>query len=595
MVKQYPHSGVLVDEEQSFAPDSIRAQLQKVVASGIFARSDRLIRFLRFCVEQVLAGGADCLKEQTLGIEVFDRKPDYDPRIDPIVRVEARRLRSKLKAYYSSNGHQDQVLIELPKGSYVPVFRPREAARVEAPTPSEKSIAVLPFTNLTRETGDDYFSDGLTEELIHLLTRIPHFRVVAWETSSQLRGREQDLSGIRRQLKVGSILRGSIRRAKDRVRVTSQLIDAESGAYLWSEAFDRELEDIFAIQEQIARAIVETLELRLQPRRLDGSATRAMGLECHHLCLQGRFHANKRTREGLLKSAACFEQAIEVEPTCAVAYAGAADAYSLLADHSMLDPKESIRKAKAAAQVALKIDPACAEAHVSLAFIRGVFESQWSEAEPLYRRAIALNPGYARAHHWFAVDYLAPLGRLDEALSEVRIAHHLDPLSQIIFEGCGFVHLLRREYNASLSALRQLIDLDPEFYKAHSSMGRLLSIMERYDEAIAALEKARSLAGQVPTIIAALGQTLALSGRTTEACWCLEQLEEISKIRWVPAACFAIVHLGLRNYDLALDYFEASAAARELASTFFKVHPLYDSIRDRPRFQAILRGNNLLP
>jgi len=240
VVKQNSRSSVLVDEEQSFAPDSIRAQLEKVVASGLFARSDRLIRFLRFSVEQVLAGRRDCLKEQTLGIEVFDRKQDYDPRIDPIVRVEARRLRTKLTAYYSSNGNGDQVLIELPKGSYVPVFRQRAATRVQTVEPAEKSIAVLPFTNLTPEEGDDYFSDGLTEELIHLLTRIPHFRVVAWETSSQLRGREQDLSGIRQQLKVGSILRGSIRRAKGRVRVTSQLIDAESGAYLWSEAFDRE-------------------------------------------------------------------------------------------------------------------------------------------------------------------------------------------------------------------------------------------------------------------------------------------------------------------------------------------------------------------
>src|SRR5215471_1662998 len=310
------NSSVVLAEEQFYPTEDTRAlvwrQVEKVVASNLFSRSDRLIRFLRFAVEQTLSGNPDSLKEQTIGIEVFDRRPDYDPRIDPIVRVEARRLRAKLKAYYASHGHADEILIEFPKGTYIPSFLPRSATDVQKPTAAastgEKSIAVLPFANLSPELDEDYFSDGLTEELIHLLTRIPHFRVVAWATSSQLRGREQDLAGIRQQLKIGSILRGSVRRMEGRVRVTAQLIDAESGAYLWSEAFDRQLQDIFAIQEQIARAIVATLELKLQPRTLGEG--RAMGLACHHLCLQGRFHCNKRTHDGLLKSIACFEQAV---------------------------------------------------------------------------------------------------------------------------------------------------------------------------------------------------------------------------------------------------------------------------------------------
>jgi serine/threonine-protein kinase len=590
-------SGVLVDEELVFPPDRVRAQLEQVLASELFSRSDRLIRFLRFAVEQALRGHSECLKEQTIGVEVFDRKPDYDPRIDPIVRVEARRLRSKLKDYYDANGNADQLLIELPKGSYVPVFRSRAAIQTRRAEPAEKSIAVLPFANLTPDAGEDFFSDGLTEELILLLTRIPHFRVVAWETVSRLRGREQDLAGIREQLKIGAILRGSVRRLNGRIRVTTQLIDAESGSYLWSEAFDRQMEDIFAIQEQIARAIVETLQLKLQPRRLGESSGREMGMQCHYLCLQGRFHANKRTRDGLLKSVSCFEQAIQIEPGCAVAYAGVADAYSLLADNSVVDPREVIVKAKSAAEAALRIDPDCAEAHVSLALIRGVFESQWSDGEMLYRRAIALNPGYARAHHWYAVDHLAPVGRLDEALSEVLTAHHLDPLSQIIFEGCGYAHMLRREYPAALKTYQQLIDLDPDFYKGHASMGRVLSLMGRYDEAIASLEKARSIAGEAPTILSAFGHTFACAGRVDEARCYLQKLQEMSdsKMRWVPAACFGIIHLGLGNHELALRYFETSANSRELAATFFKVHPLYDCVRAHPRFQAILHRCNLLP
>lgn len=591
---------MLAPEEHSLPSEGILAQLERVLASGIFSRSDRLIRFLRFSVEQALSGKADCLKEQTIGIEVFDRKTDYDPRIDPIVRVEARRLRAKLKAYYNSNGRGDELLIELPKGAYVPSFRARTAAKAPRNSvrtePAEKSIAVLPFVNLTPEPDDDYVSDGLTEELILLLTRIPHFRVVAWETSSQLRGREQDLAGIRQQLKIGAILRGSVRRTNGRIRVTAQLIDAESGAYLWSEAYDRQLQDVFAIQEEIARAIVDTLELKLQPQGVTGGAIRAMGVRCHHLCLQGRFHCNKRTRDGLLKSIECFEQAIEVEPNCAVAYAGIADAYNLLSDHGFMNPGEATDKARAAAEEALRMDPQCAEAHVSLGFIRGSYDWNWKESERLFRRAVALNPGYARAHHWLGLDCLAQLGRLEEAQSEVDMAHHLDPLSQILWEGCGYVRMLRRDYPAALKFYQQLLDLDPTFYKGYSSMGRVLSLMGHYDEAIAALEKARSLAGDAPrTVLSAMGHTLGCAGRTREALALLEQLRQMSATKWVPSACFGSLYLGLGDHKMALDYFEASAEARELAVTTFKVHPMYDPLRSEPRFQALLKRVNLLP
>jgi TolB-like protein/Tfp pilus assembly protein PilF len=600
VAKQNSRSSVGVAEEHPLPPEGIRAQLERILSSAVFSRSGRLVRFLRFSVEQVLAGNQDCLKEQTIGIQVFDRKSDYDPRIDPIVRVEARRLRSKLKTYYLSGGRGDHVVIGLPKGTYVPFFRSRteriktsSLADVPQTAGTEKSIAVLPFANLTPEADDDYFSDGLTEELIHRLTRIPDFRVVAWETMSRLRGREQDPEGIRRELKVGSILRGSVRRTNGRVRVTAQLVDAQSGAYLWSEAYDRELQDVFAIQEEMARAIVNTLQLTL---RMSGfrHTGKQPGPQCHMLCLQGRFHANKRTRDGLLKSVTCFEQAIAAEETCAVAYAGVADAYSLLADHSFLDPSEAAPKARAAAETALSIDPDCAEANVSLAFIRTVFDWAWADAEPLFRRAIELNPGYARAHHWF-IDLLSILGRLDEALSEALTAHHLDPLSQIIWEGCGLMHMLRREYALALDIYQQLVEFDPTFYRAYSSMGRVLSLMGHYTEAIAAFEKAHSLSPDAPSVLAALGQTFALAGRTDEALRILEQLERLSHTHWVPAASFAVVHLGLGDCEKALGYCETVVEKRERAATGFGVHPVWEPLRREPRFLALLRHVHLLP
>ena len=246
------------------APEEVRRQLDKLLASHWFARSGRMCRFLRFGVERALAGTASEIKEYLVGVEVYDRAVNYDPRVDPIVRVEARRLRAKLDAYYTSAGKNDAVLIKFPKGAYAATFVARtEPRHIE---PAEKSlarIAVLPFTNLSPESEDDYFSGGLTEELILLLTRVQGLQVMAGYTASQFGGREPNFGVIREERKAGTLLRGSWRRTGVRVRVTAQLIDTKSGAYLWSEAFERNVEDVVAIQEEIARAIVDTVRLKL--------------------------------------------------------------------------------------------------------------------------------------------------------------------------------------------------------------------------------------------------------------------------------------------------------------------------------------------
>ncbi len=519
------------------------------------------------------------------------------------MRVEARRLRSKLKAYYTSSGRPDCVLIELPKGAYVPSFRMRNvsqpASQTIRPQPAvmaaeERSIAVLPFTNLTPEAGTDYFSDGLTEELIHLLTRIPGLRVVAWSSMSQLRGREQDLAGIRQELKVATVLRGSVRRTPARVRVTAQLIDTESGHYLWSEAYDRQLENVLAIQEEMARAIVDTLQLTLVWRS-DGESRKAPNLKCYNLCLQGRFHANKRTPEGLRQSLLCFEQAVAADESSAEAYAGLGCAYSLMADYGVANPQDVVPKAKLVTQKALALDPQSSLAHISMAFILSTFEWNWNASEAFYRRAIALNPGFSRARQWYATDYLALVGRFDEAVTESQIALHLDPLSPLMLEGCGYVHMLRRDYKAALELYRQLSELDPVFWKAYSSLGRVLSLLGRYDEAIACLERARALAGDVPSVLAATAQTLGAAGFQWEARALLDQLHEIHKSQWVPSSCFAIACIGLGDYQTALTHLETACEKREQAVSCIKVHPLYDPLRSEPRFHRMLERIGFLP
>ena len=253
---------------------AVRQQLEKILAHGLFVRSDRMGRFLRLSVEHLLAGKAGDLKEYLIGVEVFDRGASYDPRVDPIVRVEARRLRSKLKAYYKGDGAADAILIEFVSGSYAPRIRLREDAPV--PKPDLATIAVLPFVNLSPTAEHEYFSDGLTEELIHALTKLPGMRVVAWNTAAQLRGRQEDLAAIRRQLHVGTALTGSVRISGPSLRVRVQLIDTESGVYLWSETFDRRAGRVHDSGRDRARH-------REDAARADGRARSARGSpRTHH-------------------------------------------------------------------------------------------------------------------------------------------------------------------------------------------------------------------------------------------------------------------------------------------------------------------------
>jgi len=514
--------------------------------------------------------------------------------LDPIVRVEARRLRAKLKHYYDSTGRADRVVIEFPRGAYAPQFRLRgEEAPAAAAAPM--AVAVLPFANLSPESGEDYFSDGLTEELILLLTRVEGLRVVAWESASRFRGREREIEAVRGELKVAAALRGSVRRAAGSVRVTAQLIDTATGAYLWSEAFNRDTHDVVAIQEEIARAIVNTLRLKLAPARAAPVAPKALNVECYNLCLQGRFHANRRTNEGLRKATACYEAAVKKDPQSAAAHGGLADSYILLADYGMERPHDAVPLAEAAAQRALDLDAMSSSAFAALGFIRSFYDWNWTEAETLYRRSIEVNPGYARAHHWFGVDFLAVLGRFEEADAEIQLARTLDPLSLILHEGAAFLRVLNRDYEGALHTLQQLAEMEPGFDKAYNGMGRALSLMGKYEEAIAMFEKANRMAGGVPYNISGLAQNLALAGRREEALGRLAELQEMSRARHVPGVCFAIVHMGLGEIDKSLDFLEASIEEREFPLVRLSVHPIYDEIRQQPRFQAILRRMNLLP
>jgi serine/threonine-protein kinase len=573
-------------------PSAVRRQLERILAHSLFKRSERMGRFLRLAVESTLAGRSSELKEYLIGVEVFDRKATYDPRVDPIVRVEARRLRSKLKAYYEGDGRTDAVTIEFVSGSYAPQIY----SRVDAPPPPPErvgsgcnTIAVLPFANLSATAEHEYFSDGLTEELIHALTTVPGMRVVAWNSAARLRERQQDLAAIRRQLHAATALTGSVRVAGLGLRVRAQLIDTASGVYLWSETFDRTMQDVFAIQEEIARSIVLTLRVRLagsvEAAPLGRSRTTLTSYDWY---LKGRYAWNRRSPESLAEAIRHFEAAIAADDRSALPHAGLADSYSLLVDYGLLQTEAGMTRARAAANRALELDEGLAEAYTSLAFVCSHYDRNWPQAESLYRKAIELTPSYATAHHWLGTDCLLLLGRLDEAMVEVETALQLDPLSSILHEGRGFTLMMMRRYEEAREVYREILESDPTFPKAYTSLGRAYVQEGNFAEGIAMLEKGRYLAGEVPSTLGALGQAYGLSGEPGPARELLTSLRERGQREFIPCTPIALIHLGLGETEQALDWLEKGDARRESSLTVMGVHPAFDALRGQPRFEKLL-------
>lgn len=571
------------------AAAAIRSQVTKILRNKLFADAQRMSRFLEFAVEETLHGRADHLKENVIGIHVFDRPSSYDPRIDPIVRVEARRLRVKLRAYYEREGETDELIVEFPKGRYSPVFRQR-SSDTPIKTIQDDTIAVLPFANLGEDAGTDFLSDGLTEDLIGALTRVSNLRVSAWTSASMMKGDQDNLEMIRQLLHVTYVVRGSIRKTQDRVRIVAHLIETSTKRYIWSQTFDRRFEDIFAVQDEITNAIVAALRAKLTIIHTAGTASLAspQSLESYQLCLKGRFHARERTFEGLQRSALCFQQATQIDAASASAHAGLADTLTLQAEYGFADGPDAMREAKRAAERALTLNPESAEAQASYGLILVLYDWLWEQAEASFRRSLELNDSYAPAHHWYSVNHLAMLGRFSEAETEIEAALALDPLSPIVMDGRAFLRFLRRDYRGSIAVYNEIISADPSFYKAYTSAGRVYLHMGESGRAIEMLEKGLLLSGEVPSIFGALGHAYGIAGDRQGASGMLKKLMEVSATRPVFSTSFAVVHLGLGDKESALSCVEQAVERREPNVVSLAIHPAYDELRSEPRFKALV-------
>lgn len=468
---------------------------------------------------------------------------------------------------------------------------PRGPSGAETSTARSDSVAVLPFMNMSRSEDDEYFCDGMTEELINALAQVKGLSVAARTSSFAYKGKQQDVREIGRALRVGTVLEGSVRRSGPRLRVTVQLIDVEDGYHLWSGTFDREMEDVFVIQDEIAKAVVETLKGHLpigDPGTIVRHGTRT--LSAYEGYLKGRYCWNRRTETGLRSSISHFQTAIDEDPTYAQAYGGLADSFVLLgiAEYGMAPPAEVMPRAKAAARQALEIDPSSAEAQTTLAHVTYAFDWDWEEADRCFRRAIELDPGYAFSHHWYAL-FLSAMERHDEAVAQELRARELEPLSLIINKNVGTILFYAGRLDESLSEYRKALELEPTFTRTHYYYGLALEARGDLDEALAELRIAVDSDPTNTVLRASLGHALGVAGEEREAEAILRGLDRMEEGgRYVPALNRAMVLLGMSRHDQALDWLERALEERSSWLVSARVDPTFDSVRDNHRFRRIM-------
>ena len=455
-----------------------------------------------------------------------------------------------------------------------------------------RRVAVLPFANISADVADEYFSDGMTEELISQLSKVGKLSVIARTSIMKYKGANQDIAEIGRALRVGTILEGSVRKAGDQLRITAQLIDVASQAHLWSEDFDRALEDVFAIQSEIAKQVVSALQITLlAEEQTQIERPHTADIEAHNLYLKGLYFYNQGgTGE---KSRKYFEQAIERDPGYAVAYAQLAQLYTRMPWQSNMPAEEAYAKARAAAEKALDLDDGLAEAHSALATVKVYADWDWSGAEQEFQKAIALNPNSALAHAEYGHKILSPvMGRYDNALAEMKRAQELDPLSTPISASTGYVYYHARRWDQSIAQFQQTLELGSKAHWPQIGIGQNYVQMGRYEAAIAAFDEAAALLGDFHWLKGVRGEALALAGRTDEAQQTLRELHEAAAKQKVDPIPFAYVYKGLGDHDRAITWLRKAYEEHSVEMIFLRT-PAWDSLRSEPRFIELMKDVGL--
>ena len=454
---------------------------------------------------------------------------------------------------------------------------------------TKKSIAVLPFTNMSADPEQEYFCDGMAEELINALTKIKDLHVVARTSSFAFKGEKVDIREVGEKLNVNTLLEGSVRKAGNRVRITAQLISMEDGYHIWSERYDRDLEDVFAIQDEITENIVDKLKAALDISELSKQERCSINLEAYDMYLRGRYYLNKFIID---KAIAYYKQAIKKDPDYAPAYAALAEAFVLLSTgFDILPSKDAMPKAREAALKALQIEPTLAEAYVSLGMVATCYDWDRRAAEKYFRKAIKLNPNSASAHQWieFYLTYLE--GKLDEALAEIERAQDLDPMNLLIKLRIGYMYYFMREFDQAMAQFQKIIDLEPNFPPTYHGLMDAYGQKRMFKESLAAGEKMLKLAGKLGRAVAhigVLGFYYALAGKTDKAHKFLSELEERSKKGYVSSFWVGTIYHGLGETDKAFEWFERAFKERDGNLIYITIPPPFDSLRTDPRFKQLM-------
>jgi TolB-like protein/DNA-binding winged helix-turn-helix (wHTH) protein/Tfp pilus assembly protein PilF len=453
-----------------------------------------------------------------------------------------------------------------------------------------KSVVVLPFENLSGDEDQQYFTDGMTDELIAHLAKIRSLRVISRTSSMEYKGTHKTLSQIARDLNVDAVVEGTVLRSGNRVRITAELVQVATDRHLWAETYESQLGDILTLQSQVASAIVNEIRINLTPEEQQRLAsTRPVSAESYEDYLKGRYYWNKRSQEGLNKAIDYFQLATQKDPHYALAYAGLADCYSIIGSAIVgtVPSYEVAPKAKAAALKALELDDTLAEAQTSLATVRFNYDWDWAAAATGFRRAIELNPSYATAYQRYSL-YLMATGRTQESLMQMNRARDLDPMSISMNFSLGWRLYMARQYEQAIEQLRNTLDMDPNFALARMVLGQAYEQKGSYQQAIAELQKAASTSHDSPMMLGALGHAYGASGNRSEAEKILNQLMDLSKKQYVSPFYMAIVYVGLTENDKAVDWLERAYRDRSNAIVFSKVDPQLDPLRSTPRFQSLL-------
>lgn len=465
-----------------------------------------------------------------------------------------------------------------------------EEVSVVPPAGRRIMLAVLPFENLSGDDRQEYFSDGLTDEMIAQLARLNPQRlgVIARTSAMKYKHTDRSIDVIGRELAVSYILEGSVRRSANRVRVTAQLIQVSDQSHLWSQSYDRALDDLLTLQSEVARAIAAEIRVQLTPEeQVRLASLRAVDPATYEAYLKGRYFWNRRTKESLDKSVNCFQQAIARDPGYAPAYAGLADAHLTQLDYNYLPPRQAFALANRVVLDALRLDDTLAEPHTSLGHLR-LHEFDWDSARLEFERAIALNPGYATAHYYYG-NLLAAFGRFDEAIAEAQRSLELDPLSPNTRVNHLFTLYLARRYDEALQQVHETIEIDPTYAGVNYYHGLICERQGKYDEAIAAFRAVSPIARSGPTTLAALGYVCAVAGRRREALEILERLTQWAEHEYMSSYDLALLHLALGNMDRAFALFAQAYEEHSSFLPFLNIDARLDGVRSDPRFRALVQ------